>query len=390
MKKALVFMVITIFLFSCKNNDEFDWNSFISEQLSHAIEQYKNLELSIPDSLMPRTFEEGRLITSNTAWWTSGFYPGTLWYLYEHSSDEELKVFAHNRTMLVEKEKNNIWTHDLGFMLYCSFGNGYRLTGNDTYRTIMLKGAQSLATRYHEGIGLIRSWDHGNWEFPVIIDNMMNLEFLFWAGDAINETQYHHICVSHADRTLENHFREDHSSWHVVDYDTLTGEVVSKVTSQGFSDNSAWSRGQSWGLYGYTVMYRETRDPRYLQKAVSIADFILDHPNLPEDMIPYWDFDSQDIPDTYRDASAAAIAASALLELSEYVSEDKSERLLNSAKTMIKSLGSPTYRSKGDEAGYFLLKHSVGSIPHNSEIDVPLTYADYYFVEALMRLKSKI
>ncbi len=390
MKKALLFMLIAVFLSSCQENDVFNWESYIADQLDTAVEQYKSLEKSLPDSLMPRTFEGNKLITSNTGWWTSGFYPGTLWYLFEYSGDEELKDLAVSRTMLVEKEKFNVWTHDLGFMLYCSFGNGYRLTGEEEYREIMLRGAQSLATRYNSGIGLIRSWDHGHWEFPVIIDNMMNLEFLFWAADAAKEPNYQHISVSHADRTLENHFREDHSSWHVVDYDTLTGEVIAKETSQGFSHNSAWARGQSWGLYGYTVMFRETRDSRYLQKAENIAEFILNHPNLPEDMIPYWDFDSPDIPDTYRDASSASIAASALIELSDYVSKEKSEWFLNSAKTMIKSLGSTAYRTNGGEAGYFLLKHSVGSIPHNSEVDVPLTYADYYFVEALMRLKNKL
>lgn len=383
--------VILIISFSSCNQDtkKINWDDFIDEQLNFAVDQYKAMNEVLPDTLTPRTFENERLVTAVTGWWCSGFYPGSLWYLYEYTDDEELKAIAHERTMVLEEEKYNTGTHDLGFMLYCSFGNGLRLTENEEYEDILLTGAESLMTRYNETVGCIRSWDHGDWEFPVIIDNMMNLEFLFWASETADNEGYYKNSISHTERTKEEHYRDDFSSFHLVDFDTITGEVIGKQTVQGYSDESAWARGQAWGLYGFTTVYRATNDPRYLTHCINIADFLLDHPNMPEDMIPYWDFNAPNIPEANRDASAAAIIASALLELANYVEPDRTERYREAAKTMLYSLGT-NYRAEKGGNGNFILKHGVGHLPADSEVDVPLTYADYYFIEGLMRLEEII
>ncbi|MEN7546815.1 glycoside hydrolase family 88 protein [Rapidithrix thailandica] len=362
----------------------------VKEALDFSVQQYLGMAKHLPDSIMPRTTntKDGSLRTSGTSWWTSGFYPGTLWYLYEASGNEQIKQEAIKRTAYIEKEKHNKGTHDLGFMLYCSFGNGYRLTDNEAYKEIMITGANSLSTRFDETVGCIKSWDHGKWKFPVIIDNMMNLEFLFWATKATGDSSYYHTAVKHADTTLKNHFRADHSSYHVIDYDPETGEVVQKKTHQGFSDESAWARGQMWGLYGYILCYRETQQPRYLDQAIHIAEFVLNHPNLPEDLVPYWDFNAVDIPKASRDVSAGSLLCSALLELSQYVDTDKKTKYLEAAEQLLISLSSDKYRAKLGENNHFLLKYSVGSMPHNSEVDVPLTYADYYYIEALLRFQE--
>lgn len=367
-------------------------DTIIDESLSFAVGQYSlmaDVMLEKPD-LLPRTIDgEGNLVTAKPGWWTSGFFPGSLWYLYEYSGDEKLKDAAMQMTSRIEGEKNNRGTHDLGFMLYCSFGNGLRLTGNSDYRDVLLTGAQSLITRYRPNIGCIQSWNsRKEWQCPVIVDNMMNLEFLMWAFRNTGDSIFYNICVNHSDTTLKNHYRPDYSSWHVVSYDTVTGKIEVRQTHQGAADESAWSRGQSWGLYGYVVMYRETGLARYLDHAVNIAEFLTGHRNMPDDMIPYWDFDAPGIPDAKRDASAGAIMASALIELSGYVQSPLKEKYLQVAGKQIRTLASDNYRSEPGENGNFILMHSVGSLPGNSEVDVPLTYADYYFIEALMRLRE--
>ncbi|MFO8000695.1 MAG: glycoside hydrolase family 88 protein, partial [Marinilabilia sp.] len=275
-------------------------------------------QLMEKDSLLPRTIdkESGELMTSDSRWWTSGFFPGTLWYLYEYTEDEQLKKYAEEYTSRIEREKHTTNNHDVGFMLYCSFGNGLRITGDESNEDVLVKGSESLSTRYNPDVGLIRSWDFNAdiWQYPVIIDNMMNLELLMWAYQYTGDSTFRNIAVSHADKTLKHHFRDDHSSYHVVSYDTITGKPHFKGTHQGAADSSIWARGQSWGLYGYTMMYRETGHERYLSKAINIADMLIDHPNMPQDKIPYWDFQAPEIPNTPRDASAAAIMAPALIE----------------------------------------------------------------------------
>lgn len=365
-------------------------DEFVNKNINNAVAQYKTLMTRVPDGVLPRTFDKANdsLATAKSNSWISGFYPGTLLYLYEYSKDADLLKEAEKRLQLLEKEKDNKGTHDLGFMLYCSFGNALRLTGNTHYRDVLLTGAESLASRFNSTVGCIRSWDHNSdsWKFPVIIDNMMNLEFLNWASRVSGNPKYADISKIHANTTLKNHFRPDNSSYHVIDYDPETGAVRHKHTHQGAHHESAWARGQAWGLYGYTMMYRDTHDKAYLNQARKIAAFILDQPNLPEDGIPYWDY-SVSGPDVPRDASAAAITASALLELSGMVRGKERKRYLKAAEHMLTSLSSATYKAPIGTNGGFLLMHSTGHFPANSEIDVPLSYADYYYVEALIRYK---
>lgn len=389
-KLLLIAFVFQVILSSCVK--EKPLNRIIDESLAFSMKQYTlmaDVMKEKPD-LLPRTIDaSGTLITANSGWWTSGFFPGSLWYLYEYSKDENYRDAAIQMTSRIEKEKNNKGTHDLGFMLFCSFGNGLRLTGEESYNDILLTGAGSLSTRFRPNVGCIQSWgSRKGWQCPVIIDNMMNLELLIWAFKNSGDSSFYKIAVTHADTTILNHFRSDYSTWHVVSYDTITGKVEARQTAQGAADGSAWARGQVWGLYGYTVMYRETGLPRYLDQAEHIADFLITHPNMPEDKIPYWDFDAPGIPDTNRDASAAAIMASALIELSGFAGPEKRDLYLDIAERQIRSLASPGYMARPGDNGNFILMHSVGSLPGNSEVDVPLTYADYYFIEALMRYRK--
>lgn len=356
-----------------------------NNHLQLAGEQYKYLMHHVPADSFPKTYENDKYEFSGSGWWCSGFYPGTLFYLHKEPEDDSLLAEAHEKLKILEKEQYNSQTHDLGFMMFCSFGNALKIEPNETYKEILINSANSLASRFNPTVGCIRSWDSDAEDFLVIIDSMVNLELLLWATQETNDSSYYHIAVSHANTTLKNHFRPDNSSYHVVNYDAQTGEIRQKKTAQGYSDDSAWARGQMWGLYGYTMMYRYTNDQKYLYQAKEIAGFILTHPNFPEDKIPYWDFNVPSIPDTNRDASAAAILASALLELQIYVDEDLSKKYVNTAGSILNTLSSDKYRADVGGNGGFILRHSVGHFNQGSEVDVPLTYADYYYVEALKR-----
>jgi hypothetical protein len=375
-------------------------NDIVKENFDFAVQQieYAFTELDSAKSLLdeetrkkmfaPRSIEtDGSLRMIAPRDWCSGFFPGELWYLYEYTQDEYWRRKAEEFTAPVEREKTNGGTHDMGFKMYCSFGNGYRLTNNQQYRDILLESAATLITRYKDKVGCIRSWDHNKdkWQCPVIIDNMMNLELLFWATKESGDSIYYDIAVNHARTTIKNHFRDDFSSYHVVDYDTLSGKVLNKHTHQGYSHESAWSRGQSWGLYGYTMCYRETKLPEFLLQAKRIANYLFTNLTMPDDLIPYWDYNAPNIPNEPRDVSASSIAACALYELSMYDKENGSQ-YKEWADTILNSL-TRNYRAtlKGDRG--FLLLHSTGA--HNFEIDVPIIYADYYFLEALLK-KAKL
>lgn len=341
--------------------------------------------LANEERVSPRTLDEdGGLVLVPPGDWTSGFFPGVLWQLYEFTANPKWLEAAREATAQLEGEKYNGRTHDMGFKIYCSFGQGYRLTGDTVYRAVIIQAAQTLSTRFNPVVGCIRSWDHNShrWDFPVIIDNMLNLELLFAATRLTGDSSFYDIAVSHANTTLKNHFRPDGGTYHVIDYDPETGEVEHRNTHQGYSDSSTWARGQAWALYGYTVCYRETGDERYRDKALEIASWLKHHPHTPADGIPYWDFDAPGIPDEPRDASAAAVIASALYELSTRVTDDGSLR--HDADHIINSLSTAYTAPKGTHHGFILL-HSTGSKPANSEVDVPLIYADYYFLEALRR-----
>lgn len=363
----------------------------IGENMQLAASQYKILAASTPADSMPRSFDpkKNKHINSNTKWWCSGFFSGSLWFIYEYTKEEAIRKEAEKRLAILEKEKHYTGNHDLGFMMYCSFGTAYRITGNKAYRPTIDTAAMSLITRFRPSIQSIQSWNSSDkMKCPVIIDNMMNLELLYWVAQNGGDKKFKDIAVTHANSTLERHFRPDNSSYHVLDYDLATGKIIKKLTWQGAADSSAWSRGQSWGFYGFTMMYRFSKDKRYLDQAKKIAAFLFNHPNMPEDLVPYWDFNAPGIPDTYRDVSAAAINASALLELAQYVGKRESKQYIGKAEKILRSLSSEKYRAKPGENGGYLLMHSVGHLTGNSEVDVPLTYADYYFLEAMQRYQK--
>ena len=366
--------------------DEIDY-AIVNESPESRAKREKNGwgELTNPRNSEP----DGTLNLVPSKDWTSGFFPGELWFLYEYTQNNFWKKKAQQHTDILEKEKMNGSTHDMGFKVYCSFGNGYRLTQDEHYKEVLLQSARTLATRFKPAAGIIRSWDHSTakWVCPVIIDNMMNLELLFWATKESKDSTFYRIAVDHARTTMKHHFRPDFSSYHVIDYDTITGQVLKKNTHQGFADESAWSRGQAWALYGYTMCYRETRLPEFLEQAQNIEKYLFTHPNMPEDLIPYWDFDAPGIPDEPRDVSAATVIASALYELSLYDPE-KGERYRSNADKIIENL-TKHYRATLKKDNGFLLLHSTGTKPTNTEVDVPIVYADYYFIEALMR-KNKL
>jgi Highly conserved protein containing a thioredoxin domain len=392
-KQFLLAIVFCAFTFSsCNTNKEEPLAKVIERGLERSTVQGLRMAKTLEgmDGQLPRSINpDGTLHTDDYHWWCCGFFPGQLWYLYENTPTDELRRFAELYTDRVEPVKYQTNTHDLGFMLYCSYGNGYRITGNPAYKEVMITGANSLATRFDENIGLMKSWDFNSnvWQYPVIIDNMMNLEFFTWATRATNDSRFREMALSHADKTIQHLFRPDFSSYHVVSFDTITGLPHAKHTHQGYAHESAWSRGQAWALYGYTVMYRETAQPAYLEQAKGIARLIMNHPNLPGDKIPYWDFDDPAIPNVPRDASAAAIIASALIELSQMDNGQFGKDCFTLAEQQIRSLSSPAYLSEVGDNHNFIIMHGTGHLPGNSEIDVPLSYGDYYYVEALMRMK---
>jgi rhamnogalacturonyl hydrolase YesR len=343
---------------------------------------------------LPRTVQNGQVKLVPARDWTSGFFPGSLWYLAEATGDAKWRTEAALYTEATSAARFDHSHHDLGFILNSGYGNGLRLgAGGGAYRDALLAGATTLVTRFNPKVGSIQSWGtraDRDWTYPVIVDNMMNLELLMWAARASGEPYYREVAITHADTTLRNHFRPDGSSYHVVDYDPADGKLRSRVTAQGNADSSAWARGQAWGLYGFTMMYRESRKPEYLQQAQKIAAFIMQHPRMPTDKVPYWDFDDPAIPNAPRDSSAAAIMSSALLELGSYVEPALAQRYTEFAEQQLRSLSSAAYLAAPGENGGFLLKHATGHKPAGSEIDVPLNYGDYYFLEALLRYKAKL
>lgn len=352
--------------------------------------QYEHMMTLLPKpDRFPQTYLNDKMVTIPSGDWVSGFYPGSLLYLYKETREKKLLTEARRIMVPLSKEQFNKTNHDVGFMLNDSFGNALNIDPQPGDKEVLINAAKSLSTRFNKKVGSIKSWDSKNPDdYLVIIDNMMNLELLFWASKETGDPSYYNIAIAHANTTIKNHFRPDYSTYHVVNYNPKTGEVVQKKTAQGYSDSSAWARGQAWGLYGFTMVYRETKDKKYLEQANHIAEFMLNNPNMPKDFIPYWDFNAPNIPSAYRDASAAAIMASALLELYKYNTGATAQKYYKVAESVIKTLSTPQYKAAIGSNGGFILKHSVGHFPANSQIDVPLTYADYYFIEAMMRYKQ--
>ena len=367
---------------------------FLKANIEQAAAQYRLQTDALGKNdriLIPRTINaNGEMTYAHRRWdWTIGFFPGSLWYLYNLTNDEYWKRQAEKYTEYLDKEQYNTSHHDIGFVIGCSFLNGLRMGNKENYKSVIVQAAKSLSTRFRPDAGVIQSWNTNKgrplkmgWKCPVIIDNMMNLELLFEATRLSGDSTYYNIAVSHVNKTLKNHFRENGSSYHVVDYNPQTGDVLNRCTAQGYSDESAWARGQAWAIYGYTMCYRYTRQLEYLNQAKKIYEFIFTNLNLPDDLVPYWDYDALNIPNEPRDVSAAAITASALYELSVF---SNNEEYKNTADKIMEVLSSPDYQAEIGENHYFLLMHSVGSYPDHVEIDVPLNYADYYYLEALKR-----
>ncbi|WP_339884939.1 glycoside hydrolase family 88 protein [Polaribacter vadi] len=387
----LFLIAISLVMFACASPQKKETVFSPSKMLDLSAEKIKktSLELINSDEFL-RNIPKGKIDWKvvGVKDWCSGFWPGVLWYAYEASGDEELRAEAERFTAPVKKiAYTAALDHDIGFQVYCSFGNGYRLTGNEEYKTVLLAAADTLATLYNPKVGSILSWPIMVEEMGhnTIIDNMMNLELLFWASKNGGSKELYNIAESHAKVTMKYIVRPDNAVYHVADFNQDTGEFVKGHTHQGLSDESMWARGQTWGIYGFAMSYRETGNKEFLNTSIKLADHFLE--KLPEDGIPYWDFDDPKIPNTPKDASAAGVAACGLLELSVLV-EDKvlKEKYFNAAKKSLEILSSKEYFS-GDKNKALLL-HSTGHLPNDSEVDVPIIYADYYYMEALLRLKK--
>ena len=386
MNKLKTFFILLV-LFACANQKEKDLEIDLIDHVTRQLEYAVEISEPVRDSILtsPRTIVDGELKLVRSRDWTSGFFPGNLWMLYEITGDEKWKEYALEYTLPLEQEQWNGKTHDMGFKMFCSFGKAYKNTGDEAYKKILIQSAKTLVTRFNPAVGCIRSWDHNTdkWDFPVIIDNMMNLEFLLWAAVETGDQSFKDIAITHAQTTIKNHFRDDNSSYHVIDYNPETGEVENKHTHQGFAHESAWARGQAWGLYGFTMMYRETGMTEFLIQAEKIAAYLLNKPGIKDGEIPYWDFDAPNIPDEPYDASAGAIIAAALFDLGKISADGK--LYTEVAKNILESLSSEKFLAPVGENKGFLLLHSTGHKPHNSEVDVPIVYADYYFLESIIK-----
>ncbi|HTN19739.1 MAG TPA: glycoside hydrolase family 88 protein [Pelobium sp.] len=389
LNRLLLVLSISGLLLSCSKK------ASINNSLVYSVNQLKKILSSLPADTpnIPRSIKDslGNWSYVNYKDWTSGFWGGELWYAYEFTKDKKFEQDAERFTsQLYPLSVSPAFDHDLGFQVFNSYGNGYRLTKNEAYKKVILNAADTLATLFNPKVGTILSWPRPvpNMEWPqhnTIIDNMINLELLFWAAKNGGGQHLYDIALSHAKTTMKNHFRPDYSSYHVVIYDKETGKKIKAVTHQGYSDSSMWARGQSWAIYGFTMCYRFTKDPQFLDFAQKVSDVYL--ARLPKDKIPYWDFDDPAIPNTPRDASAAAITASGLLELSTFVKDKtKAEAYRKDAETMLKELSSERYKSGTKNTA--LIMHVTGHKPNNSEVDTSINYGDYYYMEALLRLKK--
>ena len=394
MKTILSVLGFSLLILTSCNNTKTVEKDFIQDNIDNAAAQ-NTIQTDIIEKsgrvLNPRTIDkDGNIVYIPIDDWCSGFYPGSIWLTYELTGDKKWLPLAVKYTEALDSVKHLKWHHDVGFMIGCSYLNGYRLADKKEYKDVIVETARSLSTRFRPNAGVIQSWDADRgwqstrgWKCPVIIDNMMNLELLFEATALSGDSTFYNIAVKHADTTMAHHFRQDNSCYHVVDYDPETGEVRKKQTAQGYADESMWARGQAWAIYGYTVVFRETGDPKYLEFAEKLVDVYLK--NLPEDYVPYWDFNAPDIPNAPRDASAACVVASALLEMSGFYGNGQGEKYKEAAEKMLCSLSSDKYQSRDMNVAFLL--HSTGHWPAKSEIDASIIYADYYYIEALLRLK---
>lgn len=402
---ALLIMTGTFLLFACvcKWSSSVDVDAQISycqEQVARSLDELSPLDYTkTPRNIMSHQTNWNLRDAKTPEEWTAGFFPGILWMTYgtlDPKSEEAQRVLTAARGYTGELEylaHQPVYDHDLGFIMIGSYLKGWEQTHDSHYREVLLEAADTLATLYNPRVGTLLSWPR-NVEMlgghNTIMDNMLNLELLFWAAKNGGNHRLYDIAVSHADTTMAYHFRTDGTINHVAVYDPITGRHLRNCNHQGYDDNSVWSRGQAWAIYGYTMVYRETHEARFLEQAIKSANVMLDM--LPPDGIPYWDMKDPKIPHTYRDASAAAITSDALLELSGYAGVLHSEQHQGLAKRyheqalkMLATLSSKDYQCGKSKPAF--LGHSVGNMPAESEIDVSINYADYYYLEALLRIK---
>ena len=364
--------------------------SYCSSQVDRALETLRPYDFT----MMPRNIlADGRtwnLRKAKAEEWCSGFWPGILWMTYGYNHSEAvMKAAAGYTDAITPIIRQPVFDHDLGFITINSLLQGYEQTHDQRYRQLALEAADSLATLFDDKVGTMLSWprhvkDYGG--HNTIMDNMMNLELLYWAAENGGGQQLKELATRHAETTMKNHFRKDGSCYHVAVYDTLTGQFIKGVTHQGYSDQSMWSRGQAWAIYGYTMVYRYTRDTRFLVFAQKVADIYLKRLNqTSNDWVPRWDMDDPRS-DAPKDASAACVTASALLELCQYVDKEKGQYYREAAISMLRDISTDSYQSRNSNVSF--LMHSTGNLPAESEIDACIVYADYYYMEALIRLKT--
>ena len=377
MKKATI-LIIFIFAFYFTPVFSQGLDSLIQENMPYILQTLESstAEIGSHSRHPEKTDTDGSWITHSRDNWTSGFFSGALWYAYALTEEQKWRDAAIAWSADLESRKNNTGTHDVGFQMMSSWGNWYKLTGREDNVPVIIQTANSLSKRFNETIGCTRSWGgvNDNSKFLVIVDNMMNLELLFWAAKNGGDQKYHEMAVRHAETTMQHHVRDDGSTFHVIDFN-FDGTVKSKYTHQGYRDWSTWSRGQAWGIYGFVVSYRESGDQRFLDIAQQMADYFIN--NLPDDFVPYSDFDAPNIPNESKDASAAAITCSALFELNSFVEGDK-YRI--AAENILTSLLS-NYLTKETNLSSILQKGCVRWGSHEQG----LIYADYYFLEAIIR-----
>ena len=399
MKKYL-FGIALCLLTACQKQQQMTLDAdnalnYCAAQVNRALEALKDSAGNYDYTMEPRN-----ILEDDTAWncrkaseqeWCSGFWPGVLWMDYDYTKDETIKKVAEGYTNTLSfLGSKPAYDHDLGFLTINSFLKGYEATGNDEYKKIALAAADTLATLYNNKVGTILSWPRHVKDFGghnTIMDNMINLELLFWASENGGTQHLKDIAIRHAETTMQHHFREDGSCYHVAVYDTLTGEFLRGQTHQGLADSSMWSRGQSWAIYGYTMVYRYTKDQRFLDFAQKVTDIYLKRlKETSNDWIPIWDMDDPRGQEAPKDASTACVVASALLELCQYVKGEKGKEYRTAAESMLRDLNSDVYQSR--EKNVAFLMHSTGHHPAGSEIDASIIYADYYYIEALLRLKE--
>ncbi len=366
---------------------------YCAGQVRRALKELQPYDYTVePRNILATDKQQGWNCRKATAEeWCSGFWPGILWMTYSYTKDANIRTQAELYSFPIQKiVERPVYDHDLGFLTFCSIGKGYEQTGSVEYKRLIFDAADSLATLFNPKVGTMLSWPREvkkqGWPHNTIMDNMINLETLFWASKNGGNPLLYDLAVAHATTTMKHHFRPDGSAYHVAVYDTITGNFIKGVTHQGYSDKSMWSRGQSWAIYGYTMVYRYTHDKVFLDFAQKVTDVYLTRlQETSDDLIPKWDMDDPD-KKASKDASAACVVADALMELSGYVGGAKGAAYRKTALEMLAQLSTPRYQSGKRNVAF--LMHSTGHHPAGSEIDASIIYADYYYLEALLRAKQ--